>query len=132
TIKSVALYPQKLGVLKIEPAVAGISILDNETYQSFFHLRSMKNEQIMSNGNTIRILAQPPNPPKSYSNGVGKYSVTNSLKQNPQARDGGIILDMMVTGDGDSRLLKAPDLNLGEKFEVFEPQTLGEDMSIKG
>src|SRR5690606_32766384 len=47
-----------------------------------------------------------------------------------QSKDGGLVLDVEISGNGDSRLLQAPDLDLGDQFEVFDPQMMGENVSV--
>jgi len=127
-LKRVALFPQQAGALTIEPLYAnlGVAVKNKNKPRSFFSFRQLVNHGVQTNAIRLNVKPLPANPPPSFTGGVGKFSVSSSTSRNNLSTDDALSLRMTIDGNGDIKRVQAPDLNLGEDFEVYEPKVIEE------
>lgn len=132
-IKKVALFPQQAGVLEIPPLRMQVAVASpNQTRRrrSIFSYPDVIRIQVATKMLNINVRELPDNPPASFSGAVGHYSMearTNSRKINT---NDAFSLQLSVSGDGDLKLVQAPDLMLGDSFEIFDTKVVAENALV--
>ncbi len=129
-IKKVALFPQQAGVFLIDPLQMNISIaIGGEQKRSIFSVPKVTTFQTTTD--TIKVVVSSlPEPPPSFSGAVGKFEMRTTINRNKLSTDDAITMRMYIEGNGDIKQVQAPDLQISDKFEVYEPKTL-EDNSFE-
>ncbi|MBP9874865.1 MAG: protein BatD, partial [Haliscomenobacter sp.] len=125
-LKSLALYPQKAGVLRIEPASLQLGILVGDPSESFFFGGDVRRAAVLTEAVELRVAPVPGNPPVSFSGAVGDFSMNALLNRNTATTDDMLTLQMAVVGDGDLKRIEAPVLAVGDSFEVYEARVMEE------
>lgn len=125
-LKSLALYPQKAGVLRIEPASLQLGILVGDPSESFFFGGDVRRAAVLTEEVELRVAPVPGNPPVSFSGAVGDFSMSALLNRNTATTDDMLTLQMAVVGDGDLKRIEAPVLAVGDSFEVYEARVMEE------
>ncbi len=68
-----------------------------------------------------------PNQPPNFAGAVGRYTVKSELVSKKNlSTDDVFAIRMTVEGDGDMKQLSIPEINFGDKMEVFDPQMYNE------
>ena len=128
----VALFPQKSGVYKIDPLVLSINIpKQNARPRGLFGYREMESKTLTSNATTVTIIETPTPSPVSFSGAVGEYEMHAAVDKNSLETGQAITLQMELKGDGDKRLVRAPELNFGKDFEMYKPTTIGDEETVE-
>ncbi len=132
-IKKVALFPQQAGILEIPPMRMQIAVASpNQTRRrrSIFSYPDVIRIQVATETLNINVRDLPDNPPVSFSGAVGRYSMearTNSRQINT---NDAFSLQLSVSGDGDLKLVQAPDLMLGDSFKIFDTKVVAENALV--
>ena len=132
-IKKVALFPQQAGVLEIPPLRMQVAVASpNQTKRrrSFFSYPDLIRIQVATEMLNINVRDLPDNPPASFSGAVGRYGMyarTNSRQINT---NDAFSIQLSISGDGDLKLVQAPDLMLGDSFEIFDTKVVDENALI--
>ncbi len=124
-LKRIVLYPQKSGKLEIEPLSLEVSIDVPTNKRDFFGQRifTQTNKIVSAGKRTIDVKALPTaGRPADFSGAVGSFdfSVTTS-KTNLNATES-LQAKVQVSGRGNLKLFKLPELNLPSSLEVYEPE----------
>lgn len=125
-LKSLALYPQKTGTLRIDPASLQLGILAEDPSESFFLGGDIRRAAALTEPAALRVAPVPDNPPASFSGAVGNFSMQALLNRNTATTDDMLTLQMAVIGDGDLKRIEAPVLSVGDSFEVYEARVVEE------
>ena len=125
-LKSLALYPQKAGRLRIEPASLQLGILVGDPSESFYFGGDIRRAAALTEQVELRVLPVPGDPPASFSGAVGDFSMSSILNRNTATTDDMLTLQMTVVGDGDLKRIEAPVLSVGDSFEVYEARVMEE------
>jgi hypothetical protein len=128
-LKSLALYPQKAGVLRIEPASLQLGILVGDPSESFFFGGDIRRAAVLTEAVELRVAPVPGNAPVSFSGAVGDFSMSSILNRNTATTDDMLTLQMTIVGDGDLKRIEAPVLSVGDSFEVYEARVMEETYS---
>jgi len=140
-IRHVAIYPQRAGTLalahlEVEAVVRKHvqgqrrkSAFD-DFFDSFFsdpfvfgRYEDIKT-RIKSNPLSINVIALPvKNSPASFSGQVGNYTMEAFIDKDRILLNDALNLTVKITGDGNMKLLEAPNIGFPQSFEVFDPQT---------
>jgi BatD DUF11 like domain len=131
-IRSMALYPQRAGTLNVEPALLQLGVVSSVPGQEEDIFGSLlgaeiKRVPLRTEALQVNVTPLPPNAPASFSGGVGLFNINTSLNRTEVSTDEAITLRMSITGDGDMKRVQAPQLNLSDAFEMYEPRILEED-----
>ena len=76
---------------------------------------------------TLLVKPLPPNAPASFSGGVGIFNMNSVINRTEVTTDDALTLRLTLTGDGDMKRVRPPQLNLGEAFEVYDPKVIAEE-----
>lgn len=127
-LKQTLLFPQKSGKLKIESGIfEAILRMQINSRRSIFDSflggyqdvkKTLKTEPI-----NIYVKSLPHNKPSNFSNAVGSFSLKSELSSNNVKENEPITLKFAISGTGNLRLIKNPEIKFPADFEVYDPKT---------
>lgn len=131
TWRQFVLFPQKSGELEI-PSVKFDAVAAVETnmgsadpFDFFFNggprYLEVKKE-LHSPKLKLNVEALPAGRPDGFSGGVGQFGVTTTLSTNELKANEAVTLRMVISGVGNLKLIKTPEVNFPESFEVYDPK----------
>lgn len=138
TIKEIVLFPQKTGMLTIEPmdisCLAQIVQQRNrprtyDPFDDFFNdimgtSYTNVRKDIKSQPITIEVKPLPSeNRPNSFKGAVGQFTFTSKIDKNELNVNEAFTLTLTVSGKGNIELLEMPRPVFPPDFEVFDPKT---------
>lgn len=123
------MYPQMTGKLEI-PSITfkGIVVQENrnvDPFEAFFNGGSgyieVKKDIVAP---AVNITVDPlPQRPADFSGGVGRFAVSASLDKQTVAANDPITLRVVVSGNGNLKLLKQPTIETPKDFDKYSPKT---------
>lgn len=126
TLQTVALFPQQLGDLNVESIQVSLGLaLRNDPFSIF---QSTQSRAVITNDLWVRVIPLPDNPPVSFKGALGKFSISTSLSNRNMTTDDAVSLNLKISGNGLPKFIEAPELDLGGKFEVYDPKVIRENM----
>lgn len=144
TVKKVVLFPQQNGNLtldemefksKVRLRTSGggggrrRSIFDdffNDSYQDFDYI-------VTTTPIKVNIKPLPTGAPISYNGAVGNFKMEAWLDKTETKANEPITLKVKISGDGNLKLIQAPNLKLPTGFESYEPKTIDKiNVSVGG
>lgn len=122
------MFPQMTGKLEI-PSITfnGIVMQQNpdvDPFEAFFNGGSGYVEvkkEIKAPGLTVQVDPLPQKP-ANFSGGVGTFNVSASLDKNTVKAGDPVSVRFVVTGTGNMKLIKAPELELPKDFDKYDPK----------
>ena len=127
TLKRCILYPQQSGKLKITSGTYDVGVVQFDTYQSIFGTISNpveKKLKLENHSETVTILPLPEPKPTSFTGAVGKFNVTTELKPATGLKTySAATYRYNITGTGNIKYIKAPEVKFPEQFDVYDPKT---------
>ncbi len=131
TIQRVALFPQKTGKYTFGPVTCSLEIPVDNGNSSFF-FRDTRKEQITTNEVHIDVRALPAGAPTSYSGAVGQFTMRADINKKTFSTGETIVLKMEVEGDGDQRVIFAPEFAIPKDLEKYDPSIIRDETFSKG
>ena len=122
--KRVALFPQQAGLLTIEPLNLRLGVSDQASgrRRSFF-FNEVKYIPYQVDSVQINVLPfDVDSIPDNFSGAVGRYQMNASVDRKNLSTDDAITVTMAIQGNGDMKRIISPSLDLGDNFEVYDPQ----------
>ena len=127
--KQYVIYPQKTGTIKV-PAVTFDSQVEftntsMDPFDVFFgggSLTQMVRKQIVAPAVEIEVLPLPTPKPANFSGAVGKFSISASLTPEQVNANDAATLRLVVSGNGNMKLMSAPNVAFPQDFEVYKPK----------
>lgn len=122
------MFPQMSGQLEI-PSITfkGIVVQENpnvDPFEAFFNGGSGYVEvkkEIKAPGVTIQVNPLP-SKPVGYSSGVGNFSISSSVDKKTVKASDPIKLRVVVSGTGNTKLIKMPEIQLPNDFDKYDPK----------
>lgn len=124
------LYPQKAGEYTLGPLQFTIDI-PVEGRSSFF-FTDTKTEQISSNALKLKIYNLPETDDISFCGGVGNFEMKAGVKKTQVQVGESIVLQLMVQGDGDPKMVKAPIFEVPTGLEKYDPTLVQDEVTEQG
>ncbi len=125
TLKTIALFPQKTGLIEINPANIVISVPDARSRNVFF--RSSKSYSALTNGLSVNVLPLPPKPGEDVSDNVGKFYIKAKIRKHRITTDDALPLTIQIDGNGLGKFIEAPAIsNELQDFEVYDPKLMSQ------
>lgn len=123
------LFPQQSGLLEIpsitfEGTVAQ-RVQSYDPFEAFFNGGgSYVNVQkpIHTPKLSIEVSPLPSGKPASYSGGVGDFSISSSISTTELKANEAVTLKLVISGTGNMKLIKTPEVNFPADFEVYDPK----------
>ena len=128
SLKSVILLPQQVGTYVLDPVNMTIGI-PTGTRRGFF--QDVRTERTTTNGLTIKVQSLPPDAPASFSGAVGDYRMRVSTTRQTLTTDDAITINLEVTGNGDNKYVAAPELQLPDQLELYDPNTIKDEVTTR-
>jgi hypothetical protein len=123
-LKKQVLFPQKSGKLRIAPLELGCLV-----NRSFFDRGSTV--PVKSNALEVTVRELPAPSPADFTGAVGGLSLTSGLDRTSINVNEPVQLDLQFSGRTNLKLLEAPDLELPQDLEAFDPKTV-DRISVNG
>lgn len=130
-IRRQILFPQKTGNYIIGPINLSLDIPVENGRSSFF-FRETRKENIATNSLKLTVNGLPGNVPLSFSGGVGSFDMKASVTTATVNVGEAITLKMQIEGNGDPKIIKAPDFNIPDGLEKYEPTITKDESNIVG
>lgn len=125
-LRRVLLFAQKSGNIQIPSGkIQMVFNVPSKTIQTFFgpqYIMSDVTKELKTNPLTIKVLPLPENKPVSYANAVGSFNLSSTLTSTHIKANEAITLKLDLTGTGNMKLIKTPELILPKEFEVYDPK----------
>lgn len=134
TLKQYLLFPQHAGKIEIAPAVLDVVVpvrtqqKMRSIFDDFFDNYQNVNKQITSGKHTIDVTALPFGKPASFMGGVGEFNISSSISTAELKANDALTLKLVISGNGNLKYVKDPELKLPADFEAFDPKV---DLNIK-
>ncbi|MCH8272575.1 MAG: protein BatD [Candidatus Marinimicrobia bacterium] len=134
-----ALFPTRSGELTLDPLPLDYKERvkrgrRNSIFDDFFDdtfLGGFANRRVVSNELKIEVLPLPDRgKPADFSGAVGQFNLTAEIVEPGAKVNDAITLRVKVSGTGNIKYVKLPDINFPEEVEVFEPE-ISQKSSIK-
>jgi hypothetical protein len=124
-LKRVVLYPQKSGKLEIEPLSLDVTVDVPTNKRDFFGGRvyAQTNKTVSAGNRTINVKELPlKNQPPSFNGAVGEFDFVVKTSKNSLNASESLQATVEVSGKGNLKLFKLPELDLPSSLEVYEPE----------
>ncbi len=134
TIKKVALFPTKSGLLEVTPFELNVPVLirkrrsSRSLFDDFFNdpfFGATETYQFLARSNSLKIKVDPlpvKNVPDSFKGAVGEFSMKAYLDKQKVKINDAISLKIQISGRGNIKLVDMPQLNLPPGFEQYDPK----------
>lgn len=123
------LFPQKSGKLTIPSisfdAEVEITNTSADPFDLFFgggSLTQMVNKTIHTPAIDLDVAPLPAPRPDNFSGAVGKFTMTGTLTPEQLNANDAATLKLVVSGQGNMKLMKAPSVDAPKDFEVYTPK----------
>ena len=133
SLKRMALYPQQTGGIAIESSKFRIGISKGEPNRRRSIWSSPKVDYTFLNSNEINVtvLDLPPDPPASFSGAVGSFRANSIVNPRSLTTDDALTILMSITGDGDVKHIRAPEIKLHPNLEMYDKKLLEDNVQQK-
>ena len=127
--KQYVIFPQKTGKITI-PSITFETQVEMQNHSMdpfdiFFgggSLSQMVRKEIKTSPVEIEVLPLPTPKPANFSGAVGKFTVSASLTPDQVNANDAATLRLVVSGQGNMKLMKAPKINFPQDFEIYDPK----------
>jgi hypothetical protein len=121
------LYPQRTGNITIEPAELTVllqqqSRSNDPFFGDFFSTFTSVPRMIASQPVEIKVKPLPPGEPESFDGAVGRFSMTSNISEDTVNVNNAITYKIVLEGQGNLKLISAPELILPPDIEIYEPK----------
>ena len=125
-LKKCILYPQQSGKLTITSGNYDVNVVQYENYRTIFGTLSQPVEKklvVKSNTATVNILPLPEPRPADFTGAVGRFTVATSINPTPLKTYQAATYSYVITGTGNLKYIKAPDIAFPKQMDVYDPKT---------
>lgn len=128
TLKQYLIFPQRTGTIEIEKAncTAVVRVRSQRQVRSyfddFFDTYQEVNKPLATAPIKITVDALPTPKPADFCGGVGNFSVKSSINANEINANDAITITVKISGSGNIKLLKTPEVKFPADFETYEPK----------
>ena len=122
------LFPQRSGDIKIDAAhFEAVLRVQNRAqvrsiFDDFFNSYTTALKPLEAAGVTIHVEPLPAGKPSGFSGGVGQYSISSKISSTELQANEAVTLTVTIQGAGNMKLLKTPNVDWPEGFEVYDPK----------
>jgi hypothetical protein len=126
-LKQTVLYPQRSGRITIEAGKFDVKVRvrtqqrARSFFDDFFDTYQDVNKTLTTSPVTIDVKSLPSGKPASFANAVGDYKMAASINSNQVKTNEAVTVKISISGTGNIRLVKNPEVTLPNDFEVYDP-----------
>lgn len=126
-LKKSLIFPQKYGDLSIPSGKIEMTfnVPSGKVVNTFFgpqYVMTDVTKTLVTNPVKIDVMALPQNRPSSFANAVGSFSMTPTISETHIKANDAITLTLDISGTGNMKLIKTPELKLPTDFEEYDPK----------
>lgn len=124
-LKKVVLYPQRDGLLEIEPLTLEVKVEVPTNRRNIFGERvfTQTHVKVATKTSKINVRALPEaGKPENFSGAVGSFDFDVILSKNDLKAGESLTAKIVVNGEGNLKLFQLPELTLPSSLEVYEPE----------
>ena len=133
-LKQYLLFPQRPGKIEVAPTTMVLSVpvrtqrQMRSIFDDFFDNYQQVEKSVTSSKYTVNVEALPFGKPASFYGGIGDFKISSSLSTKELKANEALTLKLTISGNGNLRYIKDPELKTPADFEVFDPKI---DLNIK-
>lgn len=123
------IFPQKSGKLTIPSisfdAEVEVQNMNADPFDIFFgggSLSQLVRKKVTTPALDIEVMPLPTPKPANFSGAVGKFSMTGTLTPEQLDANDAATLRLIISGQGNMKLMKAPTVDFPKDFEVYDPK----------
>ncbi len=128
-----ALFPTGAGTFTIGPAKLRSTVAERSTRRRdpfdlfggdpFGFFRSGREVRLQTDPVTLQVRALPQDgAPEDFSGAVGRFTLTSSVDKTDLSAGDPVTLTLKLAGEGNVKVVTAPDLSLLDGFKIYESQ----------
>lgn len=127
-LKQCLLYPQHSGTIELERGSLDVILRvrnnrpSNNIFDSFFDSYSEVNKTLAIQPAKVEVRPLPAGAPASFNGAVGNFSLSGDISSTSLSANEAVTLTLKVTGNGNMRLLKNPEIKFPNDFDVYDPK----------
>lgn len=131
-LRQAILYPQKTGLINIEGAKINANIrvrVERKNaprsvfdLDSFFDQYQEVQKEVVVAPQSVDVIPLPSGKPASFNGAVGEFSMTAKLKNSTVKTNESLVLDVNISGSGNIKLIKDPEVKFPNDFEIYDPK----------
>ncbi|MES2131719.1 MAG: BatD family protein [Bacteroidota bacterium] len=127
----VYLFPQRTGAITIEPVELECIVRratqrqPRNIFEQFFGAGGYEDVAIKVKSKAVKVDVKDlptENKPEGFTGAVGNFSYKAEISKDQVKANDAVNIKLTVTGKGNIKLLTAPELNLPESFEAYDPK----------
>lgn len=124
----VLLYPQRTGDITIDKAnFEAVIRVQNKTqvrsiFDDFFDSYTNVNKNLVAPAVKVKVYPLPGTKPAGFSGTVGQLSMSSTISATQVKANEAVTLKVVISGNGNMKLIKNPDIKLPEGFEIYDPK----------
>lgn len=127
-VKRYALFPQQTGTYDIEAIPIELGIATNSTRRSFFFSSSLIPKRVSTAPLEIIVKNTPPTQ-TNFAGAIGTYKMNATTQRRSITTDDAIIVLMEIVGNGDNKMVLAPQWPSNESLEIYDPNIIDDIVS---
>lgn len=126
-LKRIALFPATTGTVTIDEMMAQVGVevasQSSDDMMGFFSESRLVPYNVSTSPVRITVMPLPDGAPSDFSNSIGHFTANFKIDKQQLSTDEALSLTLTVSGEGDTKSISAPKLNLPvDSFEVYEPK----------
>ena len=124
-LKKTILFPQQTGRITIAPFNMSLLVQQQVKQRSFFDdfFNSFRTVKAAITSKPVVVTVRDlPASPGNFVGGVGNFTVSSDISNENVTTNDAVTLKLVISGSGNIRLIKTPELNLPSDFEKYEPK----------
>lgn len=121
------LFPQQSGEIEIPSAAfEGIVSVQTRSYDPFDFFGGTSFMEVKKELRTpklkLNVQKLPEGKPLNFSGGVGSFKLSSSVSATEVKANEAVTLRVIISGTGNMKLIKTPEISFPEDFEVYDPK----------
>lgn len=121
------LFPQQTGEIEIPSAVfEGVVAQQIRSYDPFDFFGGSNFVEVKKDLRTpklkLNVQKLPEGKPAGFSGAVGSFKISSSINTNELKANEAVTLRLTISGTGNMKLIKTPEVQFPEDFEVYDPK----------
>ena len=125
-LKKTVLFPQQNGTITVNPFSMTLLVQQRVRPRSFFDdffsgIQTVRTT-LTSSAARVNVNDLPPQPANFYG-GVGNFNLNSELSSDEVTTNDAVTLKLTISGTGNLRLIRNPELKLPSDFEVYDPRS---------